>query len=190
MKKNIYLFAGFVLMSFIFTSLSVFAADKIGTVKIDAEKIGFINLRVIIANASASKKSVEDFQKLFTKKNEAVQMEEKELMKMKDALEKQSSVLTPVAKNEKTIAYQKKLRNFQILVDDTNKDLELRYEEIGAKYYPEIMEVVKKIIEREKYTLVIDPTKIPILYYAKENDFSKKVIDEYDKQQKSANTKK
>jgi outer membrane protein len=40
------------------------------------------------------------------------------------------------------------------------------------------MKVVRKIAEKEKYTLVIDVASMPLPYYAKENDFSKKVIEE------------
>jgi outer membrane protein len=53
-----------------------------------------------------------------------------------------------------------------------------RDEEIGRKLLPPIMKVVRKIAEKEKYTLVIDVASMPLPYYAKENDFSKKVIEE------------
>jgi outer membrane protein len=51
-------------------------------------------------------------------------------------------------------------------------------EEIARKLLPQIMNVVRKIAEKEKYTLVIDIASMPLPYYAKENDFSKKVIEE------------
>ncbi|NTW06277.1 MAG: hypothetical protein HGA29_00335, partial [Syntrophaceae bacterium] len=47
MKKNIYLIAGFVLMSFIFSSINVFAADK----------IGFFNLREVMQHSTSGKKA-------------------------------------------------------------------------------------------------------------------------------------
>ena len=53
-----------------------------------------------------------------------------------------------------------------------------RDEEIGRKLLPPIMKVVRKIAEKEKYTLVIDVASMPLPYYAKENDISKKVIEE------------
>jgi outer membrane protein len=40
------------------------------------------------------------------------------------------------------------------------------------------MKVVRKIAEKEKYTLVIDVASMPLPYYAKENDISKKIIEE------------
>ncbi|PKN70968.1 MAG: hypothetical protein CVU54_03015 [Deltaproteobacteria bacterium HGW-Deltaproteobacteria-12] len=172
-RKSIYLIAGFVLMFFILTGSNVFAADK----------IGFINLREIMQNSNSGKKAGEEFKKLYDKKTETVRAAENELKKMKEALEKQATVLTPLAAKEKETAYQKKMRDYQILVDDTNKELKAKDEEIATKIIPEITKVVRTIAEREKYTLVIDVASMPVAYYAKEYDISKKVIDEYNKQQ-------
>ena len=174
-RKNVYRIAGFVLMFFIFTGSNVFAADK----------IGFVNLREIMQNSNAGKKAGEEFKKLYDKKTEVIKVTENDLKKMKEALEKQSSLLTQTARKEKETAYQKKLRDYQLLVEDTNKELKARDEEIASKLIPEIMKVVRTIAEREKYTLVIDTASIPVPYFAKENDFSPKVIDEFNKQQLS-----
>lgn len=42
---------------------------------------------------------------------------------MKDELEKQGSVLTQSSRSEKEAAYQKKMRDYQLLVNDTNEEL-------------------------------------------------------------------
>ncbi len=170
-RKNSYLIAGFVLMFFIFTNSNVFAADK----------IGFFNLREVMQHSNSGKKAGEEFKKLYDKKTEAIKAAENELKKMKDALDKQAALLTQTANKEKETAYQKKMRDYQILVDDTNKELKARDEEIATKLIPEIINIVRTIAEREKYTLVIDTASMPVAYFAKENDFSKKVINEYNK---------
>ena len=170
-RKNIYLIAGFVLIVFIFTNSNVFAA----------EKIGFFNLREVMQSSNNGKKAGEDFKKLYDKKTETIKAAENELKKMKEALDKQAALLTQTANKEKETAFQKKSRDYQILVDDTNKELKAKDEEIATKLIPEIVKIVRTIAEREKYTLVIDIASMPVAYFAKENDFSKKVIDEYNK---------
>jgi outer membrane protein len=177
-RKNIYLIAGFVLMFFIFTNSNVFAADK----------IGYINLREIMQNSNAGKKVGEEFKKLYDKKNETIKATENDIKKIKEALDKQASLMTQSARKEKETAYQKKLRDFQILIDDTNKELKAKDEEIASKLIPEILKVVRTVGEREKYALVIDISSMPVAYYAKENDISKKVIDEYNKLPQQAQT--
>jgi outer membrane protein len=171
MKRNIYLIAGMVLMFFVLADFNAFAADK----------IGFINLREIMQNSIAGKKAGEEFKKLYDKKSETIKTTENELKKIKDDLDKQASILTESARKDKEAAYQRKLRDYQLLVEDTNKELKHRDEEIASKLIPEIAKVVRVIAEREKYTLVIDTASMPVVYHAKESDFSKKAIDEYNK---------
>ena len=68
-----------------------------------------------------------------------------------------------------------------MLVNDTNEKLKKRDQEMTQKLVPEIMKIVHAIAEKEKYTLVIDLATAPMPYHAKENDFSQKVIEEYNK---------
>lgn len=170
-RKNIYLIAGLALMFFFSTNANVLAA----------EKIGFINLREIMQTSNTGKKASEEFKKLYEKKSESVKALEVEIKKIKDSLEKQGTVLNETARKERELTYQRKMRDYQLLVEDTNKELKARDEEIASKIIPEIAKVVRAIAEREKYTLVIDVASMPVAYHAKESDFSKKVIDEYNK---------
>jgi outer membrane protein len=171
-RKNICLIAGFILMSFVLTSTNGYAADS---------KIGFINLREIMQGSNVGKKAGEEFKKLYDKKRDGITATENDLKKLKDELDKQGSVMTENARKDKETAYQRKLRDYQLQVEDTNKELKGRDEEIASKLIPEIAKITNKIAEREKYTLVIDIASMPVVYYAKENDFSKKVIEEFNK---------
>jgi len=169
MKKNICLIAGFILMCFVLISTNGYAAES---------KIGFINLREIMKNTNAGKKAGEEFKKLYDKKREEIAAAESDLKRLKDELDKQGSIMTETARQEKGTTYQRKLRDYQLLIEDSNKEMKGRDEEIARKLLPQIMNVVRKIAEKEKYTLVIDVASMPLPYYAKENDFSKKVIEE------------
>jgi outer membrane protein len=170
MKRSFYLMAVIISLVFVW-STSSFAVDK----------IGFINLQEIMQNSNAGKKAAEDFKKFYEKETQEIKSSEKELKNMKDELEKQSSIMTQSSQKEKETIYQKKLRDYQLLVNDTNEELKKRDQEMTQKLMPGIMKIVRTIAEKEKFTLVIDVATMPIPYYAKENDFSKKVIEEYNK---------
>jgi outer membrane protein len=170
MKRSFYLMAVIISLVFVW-STSSFAVDK----------IGFINLQEIMQNSNAGKKAADDFKKFYEKETQEIKSSEKELKKMKDELEKQSSIMTQSSQKEKETAYQKKLRDYKLLVNDTNEELKKRDQEMTQKLMPGIMKIVRTIAEKEKFTLVIDVATMPIPYYAKENDFSKKVIEEYNK---------
>ena len=145
MKKNICLIAGLVLLIFVWTNTS-FAADK----------IGFINMQQIIQSSNAGKKAAEEFKKIFEKKQAGIKAMENEVKKMKEELDKQGSVMTASARSDKEAAYQRKLRDYQILVDDTNKELQKRDQEYSQKMLPDILKAVRSIGDREKYTLIMD----------------------------------
>jgi outer membrane protein len=172
MKKNISLIAGFILMSFVLISINGYAADS---------KIGFINLREIMQNSDAGKKAAEDFKKFYEKDTKEIKATEEELKRIKDEMEKQGPILTQSARSEKETTYQKKLRDYQLQVNDTNEELKKRDQEMTQKLMPGIMKIVHSIAEKERYTLVIDVATMPIPYYAKQNDISKKVIEDVNK---------
>jgi outer membrane protein len=168
-RKNIYLIAGFVLMFFVFAGSNVSAADK----------IGFINLQEIVQNSNAGKKAAEDFKKLLDKKKAAVTVVENELKKIKDDLDKQRTILKESAYKEKDSIFQKKYRDYQLLIKDTEKELKDRDQEVASLLIPEIFKAVRVIAEKEKYTMILDVSTMPLPYYDKASDISKKVIDEY-----------
>lgn len=170
MKRNIYLIAGLVLLIFVWANTS-FAADK----------IGFINMQSIIQTSNTGKKAADEFKKLFEKKQAGIKAMEDEIKKMKDELDKQGSMMTASARSDKEASYQRKMRDYQILVDDTNKELQKRDQEYSQRMIPEILKVVRAIAEREKYTLIMDISTMPLPYHDKANDITKKVVDDYNK---------
>ncbi|MGD0168482.1 MAG: OmpH family outer membrane protein [Smithella sp.] len=173
MKRRIHLITVAALLVFVWSACSS-AADK----------IGFINVNEIIQTTNAGKKKVDDFKKYVEKKNEEIKSVEKELTKMKEELEKQSLIINESSRKEKEAAYQKKLRDYQLLANDIKEDIKRRDQDAIQKMVPGIMKIVRNVAEKENYTLVLDVSSMVIPYYAKENDFSKKVIEEYDKENK------
>jgi outer membrane protein len=170
MKKNVYLIAGFTLFLFVLSN-SAFAVDK----------IGFINTREIIQNSNVGKKAASDFKDYAEKKSAPVKALGQELQKMKEELDRQGSVMTDTSRRDKESAFQKKTRDYQLMVQDANDELQRKEQEVFQKLIPEILKIVRNIAEKEKYSLVIDIATMPVPYFAKENEFSKKVIEEYNK---------
>jgi len=170
MKRNIYLLGGIILLLFVWSTNSL-AADK----------IGFINMREIIQNSAEGKKAGEDLKKVMEKKQASISSAEEELKEMKDELGSKGSSLTAGERRDKEAAYQKKFRDYQLLINDASAEVKRRDQEISQRLFPEIAKIIRAIAEKEKYTLVIDTASMPVPYYTKENDFSKKVIEEYNK---------
>ena len=172
MKRNIYLIAGFTLLLFVMSN-SAFAADK----------IGFVNIPEIIKNSSAGKKAASEFKALAEKKSAPIKSLENELRKMKDELDKQGSMMADSARRDKEAAFQKKTRDYQLMAQDANDELQKRDQEMFQKMMPGILKAVKIIAEKEKYVAIflVGIPNAPVAYYSKENDITSKVIDEFNK---------
>lgn len=172
MKKKILLISGLLMILSIFLYSSTVVA---------AEKTGFVDIREIMIKSDAGKKASEEFKKFYEKDRARIQDKETELKKLKEELERQKSILTENAMKEKETDYQKKYRDYQLLVKDSNEDLQRRDQELSKKLLPEILKAIHAIGEREKYTLIMDIGTTPVAYYAKENDLTKRVTDEFNK---------
>jgi outer membrane protein len=88
---------------------------------------------------------------------------------------------------EKEATYQNKLRDYQLMVKDANEELQTRDQELSKKLVPDILKVIEVIGDKEKYTLIIDVGSIPVAYFAKENNLTERVIEEFNKTFKSKN---
>jgi outer membrane protein len=152
--------------------------------KTSAEKIGFIDIREIMMNSEAGKKASAEFKNIFEKNRLIVQGRESELQKMKEEMEKQRSILTEAALKEKETTYQNKFREYQVLVKEANDDLQGKDQELSKSMIPEIQKVVNAIGEKDKYTVIFDLSGMPIPYYNKTADLTKRVMDEFNKSYK------
>ena len=146
-----------------------------------AEKIGFVNVQEVMVTSTVGKKEAEDLKKGIEKTKATLQEREAELKKLKEELDKQRPLLKEEAMKEKELAYQKKLRDYQILVKDSNEELQAKEQDLQKKMIPEILKLVQAIGEKEKYNMIVDYSLIPLAYFAKENDLTKRVVDEFNK---------
>jgi outer membrane protein len=183
-KGEIFMKKSGLLISMVFIVLSFLLY---GSHVLAVEKTGFINLEEILSKSEPGKKADAEFVKIFEKDKFKIQEKETELKKLKDDLEKQRTVLTEAAMKEKETAYQKKFRDYQLVVKDANEELQAKRQGILKELMPEIMKVVNAIGDREKYLLIIDISTVPVAYYAKENDLTKRVVEEFNKIYKPKN---
>lgn len=149
-----------------------------------AEKIGFVDIRDIMMNSESGKKAAAEFKSIYEKNRQIVQGRESELQKMKEEIEKQRSILTEAALKEKEATYQAKFREYQVLVKEANDDLQGKDQELSKKMIPEIQNVVNAIGEKDKYTVIFDLSAMPIPYYNKTADLTKRVMDDFNKKYK------
>jgi len=171
MKRYGWIIVGMAILTLVFSESRAAAA----------EKTGFVDIREVMITSNAGKRAAEDFRKTYEKEKAVIVERENELKKLKDELEKQRPLLKEEVIKEKDSTLQKKYRDYQLLVKDSEEELRAKDQELSKKLLPEIMKLVQAIGEKEKYTMIIDMGQIPLAYYAKENDLTKRVIEEFNR---------
>lgn len=145
-----------------------------------ADKTGFVSVKEVVFSTAMGKKATEDF----TKARANLRDKDNELKKLSEEMEKQRPLLKEDVYKEKEVAFNKKKRDFQILVKDTEEEFQVKEQDLYQKLVPEIMNLVRTIGEKDKYTMIMDISAIPVAYYAKESDLTKRVIEEFNKNYK------
>ena len=82
---------------------------------------------------------------------------------------------------EKEQSYQKKFRDYQLLVKDSNEELQAKDQDLSKKLLPEVLKIIQGIGEKEKYTMIIDISMVPFPYYNKEQDLTKRIVEEFNR---------
>jgi outer membrane protein len=162
---------------FIFSSLMVIAILILsGSLAQAADKIGFVNMREVLVRSDAGKAMEEEFKKSVEEKRALIQKKENDLKRTKDNLEKQRSILTPQALQEKEMSYQIEFKEYERIVKDANEELQMKDQLLSRKIIPEVIKVIRAIAEKEKYALILEVSSV--VYASKENSVTDKVIKE------------
>jgi outer membrane protein len=145
------------------------------------EKIGYVNVRDIMMNSESGKKAAADIKNLYEKNRLTVQGREAELQKMKGEIEKPPSTFSETVLKEKETLYENKVYEYQALVKKANDDVQTKDQEVQKRMIPEIQKIINEIAARDKYTVILDTSSIPIPFYNKAADLTKRVMEEFNK---------
>jgi outer membrane protein len=122
-------------------------------------------------------KEMDKLQKLFAER-------QRELQTMKESLEKQAPMLNPEARTTKEKDFQSKVRDYQRWLDDNQKEIQQKGQDIERTISQGLQRVIKKIGEEEGYTLVLEKNENLVLFSSKAIDFTDRVIKNFDAQKK------
>ena len=146
-----------------------------------AEKIGFVDVRAVLAQSGAGKKAQTEFKKTVEKRKAVIQQKEAELKNQKEAFDRQRAGLPEIAVKEKELELQKKIRDYQRMVNDANEEMKRKDQELSRRLIPEVLKVMNAIAEREGYTLILDINNPVVVYSAQANNITAQVISEFNK---------
>jgi outer membrane protein len=172
-------------------ALSLFVVPVSVRAQTPTLKIAFIDLQRVMMESEKGKEARKNLADEFEKLKKNLVQKQDDLQKTKDALERQSTTMTPEARADKEKQYQIKLKDYQRLQSDYESDLRQKDQEFSQKILKDLEEVVKGLGESDKYSLILERSQAGILYGTPAIDATDKVITLYnDTAKKKAAPKK
>ncbi len=173
MKKNLIILV-VVLLTALTHLPSSYSAEKAETVR-----IGVVDIQKVILESRSGRDARLQFENEMMGKKKAFADKEEVLKKLRSEMDKTG--IPDAEKKEKEEKFQKEARDLRRLRDDTESVLREMDKAISGKLVSEIREVVSKLGEEGKYTIIIEKGS-GLLYMPAAIDLTEKVIENYDKQ--------
>jgi outer membrane protein len=164
-----------VVMMFMFLSVPMIAMGQTP----QTLKIAYVDLQKVMLESEKGKEARKGLTDEMEKLKKSLSAKQDELQKMKDALERQGATITPEARADKEKQYQSKLKDYQRAANDFETELRQKDMEFTSKILKDLEEVIRKLGETEKYTLLLEKSQAGILYATPAIDITDKVISIY-----------
>lgn len=146
-------------------------------------------VKIGVVDMDKFRKQSTSFQKTFTimkKKADDMQaklnQEKAALDKMEQDFEKQKLMLSLDAQEDKQLALEKKKRYYKYLYEDFSFEMKAAEVETQKRIGRVLNQIVRKIGEKEGYTLIIEKRVPGLIYYNEAVDITDKVVQTYDKE--------
>ena len=153
-------------------------------------KIGYIDLQRVMLESEKGKEAKKGLMDEADKLKKNLDQRQGEIQKLKDELERQSATITPEARAEKEKQYQTKLKDYQRLAGDYETDLRQKDAETSQRILKELEEIVKRLGDGEKYTLILERTQAGILFGSPSVDITERIISLYNESAKKGGAAK
>jgi outer membrane protein len=153
-------------------------------------KIGYIDLQRVMLESEKGKEAKKGLMDEADKLKKNLDQRQDEIQKLKDALERQVATITPEARADKEKQYQTKLKDYQRLAGDYETDLRQKDAETSQRILKELEEIVKRLGDGEKYTLILERTQAGILFGNPSVDITDRIISLYNESSKKGGATK
>jgi outer membrane protein len=158
----------------------VFAA-AMGAGAADVAKMGLVDYQRVLDNSSAGQAAEANMAKKHDEMKAELKRMEKEVVDLKEKLEREAAVMSKDARDEKEREFRMKVNDLQFMEKKYVKDLQDQERETIGKIQKEINEVVKEMGKQGGYTLILEKRECGAIYYPDSMDLTDKVIETYNK---------
>ena len=143
-------------------------------------KIAHVDSKMIFEKYSETSKAQRDYDRQVQKWEQEAQTKQRELMEMKERLEKQSLMLSEERKRDLEAQFAKKRTEYEQFVQQIyGKDgmLYQKNQEISDPIIQKIKRTIQDVANQEGYDMVFDRAAGAVVFWKKDNDLTQRVLD-------------
>jgi len=173
MKKEKLVAVWLVLCVAVFLEGTAFAANPL--------KIAFVDLRRALNETTEGKVAMDKLSKLKDKLQKTIEDEEKRILGMKEALEKQQNVLTKESMQKKVEEYYRAVSELQQSYMKYQQDLGAQEAKLTQGILSKMQQILSEIGNKEGYTMIYDRSSGAVVWAMSNLDLTDSLIQEYNK---------
>ena len=155
-------------------------------------KVAHVDSKLIFEKYAETTKAQKDYDRQVQKWEQDAQAKQKELMEMKERLEKQSLMLSEEKKKELEAGFQKKKSEYETFVQEIyGKEGALfrKNQEISDPIVQKIKKTIQDVANQEGYDMVLDRAAGAVVFWKKDNDLTQRVLEILNKETPAAAAK-
>jgi len=143
-------------------------------------KIAHVDSKMLFEKYAETTKAQRDYDRQVQKWEQEAQSKQKELLEMKERLEKQSLMLSDEKKKELEAQFTKKKADYEQFVQQIyGKEgaLYQKNQEITDPIIQKIKKTIQDVANQEGYDMVLDRAAGAVVFWKKDNDLTQRVLD-------------
>ena len=164
-------------------SMSIFILSATMAFAADVAKIGVVDLQRVLVASEPGKAAQAELKKVGSKLEENFMAREAEIIKLKEALEREALVMSRETREDKEREYRIKVNDFKALQKKSMQELKGQETRLVSNIREELKGIIEEVGKKEGYLLIID--RAILHYYPGKIDVTDKVIQEYNKVSKA-----
>lgn len=147
-------------------------------------KIGVVNVQEALNGVEQGKKAKANLKAEFDAKQKRLDLQQDELKKMREELDKKRLVLSPADLQGKEEQFSKKYMELQKNFADYRQEIVQKEAQYTASIVKNLKEICAEIGKKEGYTLIVESSQDAVLFAGAEEDLTSRVVKMYNQRYK------
>jgi outer membrane protein len=168
-------------LKIIFLAACLVAGSVFAAYAENKTKIGIVDYQRVLESSSAGKAA----EALISKRHEEMQAElkemEKEVVELKDKLEREALVMNKETRDESEREFRIKVNDLKSKEKKYVADLKEKERELIGKIQKEVNEIVKGLGAKKGYQLILERRECGAIYFPDSIDLTDQIIEAYNK---------